>query len=174
MHITGDRIRLRAIERADLEIIRQWYNDPILAAGLGDIKWPTSEAQQIHHYERTMANEETVRMVVESLDKQCIGLTGFWHIHWRDRRAEHAVVIGDTDCRGQGFGQEVIRTCARYAFDQMDLIRLDAQILETNTRSLKVYQACGFKVEGTLRDHALRDGKRINRMQLGLLRDELI
>ena len=172
MHITGERIILRAIEREDLELIREWFNNPEVSSGLGDIKWPTSQLQQQAHYERTLQDERTVRLMVTLKDGSPIGITGFWDVHWRDRRAEHAVIIGDVVHQGKKFGQEIIRTCATYAFEQMDFHRLDATILSDNEASLHAYQACGFVEEGRLREHALRNGKRVDRTILGLLRED--
>ena len=174
MHIIGKRITLRAIEREDLELIRTWHNSPEIATGLGDMKWPTSRAEQEAHFERSAKDERTVRLLVELKDATRIGLTGFWGIHWRDRRAEHAVVVGDIAHHGKGYGQEIISTCAQYAFEELDLHRLDATILATNTASLKAYEACGYQVEGCLREHALRNGKRVDRLCLGLLRSDFV
>src|SRR5262249_49246805 len=60
-----------------------------------------------------------------------------------------------------------------YAFEEMGFHRLEATILETNRASLAAYQACGYRVEGTLREHALRGGARVNRLVLGLLASEV-
>ncbi len=172
MNIHGKRIVLRAIDAQDLPLLHQWANDPELAYGLGDIHFPSSAWQQEQWFQRIQANENTVRLAIHLGDRKMIGYTGFWDIHWRDRRAEHATLIGDRDCRGQGYGREAIAACARYAFEEMDLFRLDATILETNTASLRSYQSCGFQIEGTLRGHALRGGRRVNRLILGLLAED--
>jgi RimJ/RimL family protein N-acetyltransferase len=172
MNIRGKRILLRAIETHDLPLLHQWANNPDLASGLGDIHFPSSAWQQERWFERIQASETTIRLAIQICANQLIGYTGFWNIHWRDRRAEHAVLIGDSNCRGQGYGREAILTCARYAFEEMELHRLDAYILESNIASLKSYQACGFQIEGTLREHALRGGRRINRLILGLLAED--
>jgi len=171
VNIKGKRIILRAIEKKDLPLLHVWFNDPDLVFGLGDIHFPSSLLQQEKWLERMQKNEATIRLMAQEIGGPTIGYTGFWNIHWRDRRAEHAVVI-DPAYRGKKYGQEVILTCARYAFEEMDLSRLDATILAANPASLKVYQACGFKVEGTLRSHALRNGKRVDRIMLGLLDSE--
>ena len=169
MNIRGKRIILRAIEAEDLPVLHTWSNDPDVVRGLGDIHFPSSHWQQERWFERIQANERTIRLAIQDIGGSLIGYTGFWDIHWRDRRAEHAVVIGDSVYRGQGYGREVILTCARYAFEEMGLYRLDATILETNVASLKAYQACGFQIEGVLRGHALRGRERVNRVMLGLL-----
>lgn len=172
MNIRGKRILLRAIEPDDLERLHGWSNDPDLAPGLGDIHFPSSTYAQVQWYERTQKTEQTVRLSIIDAEGSHIGMTGFWGINWRDRRAEHATLIGDPSARGKGYGKEAIATCARYAFEEMDLFRLDATIVKANEASLKVYTGCGFVVEGTQRAHALRAGKRLDRVMLGLLAEE--
>jgi RimJ/RimL family protein N-acetyltransferase len=172
MNIRGKRITLRAIEAEDLPLLQSWLNRPEIAGGLGDVHFPSSRSQQLKWFERIQADERTIRLAVQDAEGKLIGYTGFWNIHWRDRRAEHALVVGEAAYKGQGFGREIIMTAARYAFEEMGLHRLDANILETNTASRKAYEACGYKVEGLLREHALRGGRRVNRISLGLLAKE--
>ncbi|HEV7860363.1 MAG TPA: GNAT family protein [Pyrinomonadaceae bacterium] len=172
MNIRGKRIILRAIEVEDLPLLHAWLNRPEIAGGLGDVHFPSSRSQQLKWFERIQADEHTIRLAVQDGERSLIGYTGFWNIHWRDRRAEHALVVGEDARQGQGFGREIIMTCARYAFEEMGLSRLDANILETNQASRKAYEACGYRVEGTLRAHALRGGQRVDRILLGLLAKE--
>ncbi len=172
MNIRGKRIMLRAIEVEDLSLLHAWSNDPEIAPGLGDAHFPSSRWQQERWFERAQTDERTVRLAIQQADGTLIGYTGLWNIHWQDRRAEHAVVIGDRAHRGQGYGREAIMTCARYAFEELGLYRLDATILATNKASLKTYQTCGFQVEGILRGHALRGGRRVDRVLVGLLAAE--
>jgi RimJ/RimL family protein N-acetyltransferase len=172
MNIRGKRITLRAIEVEDLASLHAWLNRPDIAGGLGDVHFPSSRSQQLKWFERVQADEHTIRLAVQDREGKLIGYTGFWNIHWRDRRAEHALVVGDDTRKGKGFGREIIMTCARYAFEEMGLYRLDANILETNEASRKAYEACGYRVEGSLRAHALRGGQRVDRVMLGLLATE--
>ncbi len=172
MNIHGKRIVLRAIEEEDMPLFQAWSNDPEIVKGLGDIHFPTSRADQDRWFERIQSDERTVRLAVENGAGGCIGMTGFWDIHWRDRRAEHAVIVGDRSYQGKGYGREIVATCARYAFLEMGLYRLDATILETNEASLKTYQGCGYKIEGTQRGHAFRAGEWVDRVMLGLLSAE--
>ena len=140
MNIHGKRVVLRALELSDMPRLRDWYNDSEIVAGLGDVRFPTSTRQQEEWFARIQHDESTVRLAVADETGNCIGLTGFWNIHWRDRRAEHAVLIGDVGARGKGYGKETIATCARYAFGEMDLYRLDAAILASNQASAAVYK----------------------------------
>jgi len=171
MNIRGKRILLRAIESADLPILHDWLNDPEIAAGLGGIHFPSSLYQQEKWFERIQTDQETIRLAVQNETKQLIGYSGFWKVDWRDRRAEHAVVVGK-EFQGHKYGHEIIMTCARYAFEEMGLHRLEATVLAGNDASLRAYRSCGFTEEGLLREHALRSGQWHGRVILGLLANE--
>lgn len=172
MHILGKRTILRAIEKEDLATLHKWFSDPEVASQLGDVRFPSSRDGQDQWFQRIQNDEHTIRLGVQQLDGPLIGYAGFWNVHWRDRRAEIAYLIGDAAFRGQGYGREAIATLARYAFAEMDLFRLDATALETNRRSVDALTACGFQIEGVLRSHALRGGQRTGRVLLGLLATE--
>jgi RimJ/RimL family protein N-acetyltransferase len=174
MNIEGKRIIIRAIEVEDLPTLHTWANDPKLASLLVDIHFPSSLWEQQRWFERIKTQENTVRLAVQQKTGPLIGYTGFWDIDWRNQHAEHAVVIGDPENRKKGYGTEVILTCARYAFEEMGLYRLEASILETNEDSFQTYQKCGFKIEGKLRGRILRGGKRVNVIKLALLAREYL
>jgi RimJ/RimL family protein N-acetyltransferase len=172
MHIVGEQVILRAIERADLPSFLAWSNDPEIAVQLGEIHFPTSQSQHDRWFDRIDTDEKSIRLAVTDKSNRLIGYSGFWGLNWRARHAEHAVVIGDSASRSAGFGSDVIWACAKHAFEQLDLQRLYCNILATNTVSLACYQSCGFQIEGTLRKHQFRNNSRVDQIVLGLLRSE--
>lgn len=174
MIIRGKQTVLRAIERRDLAKLLEWSNDPDIAIGLGELHFPASSEHQDRWFDRISADERSVRLAVDDSAGELIGYAGYWDINWRAARAELAVVIGAKAKRGQGLGKDVVRAAAGHAFGQMGWHRLDATILATNEPSLRCFQACGFRIEGTRREHDLRNGTRVDRIMLGLLARELI
>jgi RimJ/RimL family protein N-acetyltransferase len=172
MRINGKKIVLRAIEKADLPQLLSWSNDPEIALQLGEIHFPTSQSQQERWFERIDADETNIRLAVVNTNDELLGYTGYWNLNWRARHAEHAVVIGNRDSRGGGCGSDVIRTCAKHAFEQLGLHRLYCNILTSNSGSVACYKRCGFKVEGHLREHQFRNNMRIDQLILGLLAHE--
>ena len=59
--------------------------------------------------------------------------------------------------RGRGYGTEAIELVLGFAFDGLDLHRVELEALSINTRALSLYENIGFRVEGRRRD-AYRDG----------------
>lgn len=68
------------------------------------------------------------------------------------RGAEQSAILGYAiarDLEGQGYMSEAIRAVVRFAFEALDLHRLEAFYAPTNERSGNVLKACGFEMEGT-------------------------
>ena len=58
-------------------------------------------------------------------------------------------------------------------FMESELYRLMAYVYEANLASIRILEKIGFVREGVLRKHYLINGKRVNEVIFGLLRDEL-
>jgi ribosomal-protein-alanine N-acetyltransferase len=71
----------------------------------------------------------------------------------------------------QGYATEATGGVVAYAFDVLQLHRLQAFCLPTNTGSVRVLEKLGFTREGTLRDYVLKWGEFQDRGIFGLLRD---
>ena len=70
------------------------------------------------------------------------------------RGSEQSAVLGygiAKDLEGQGYMSESVRATVRFAFEVLDLHRLEAYYATNNERSGYVLKACGFEMEGTKR-----------------------
>lgn len=168
MHFLGRHVRLRAIERGDLTALAAFHNDPDTARTL-EFSWPLSLANQEDFFERARRDPNSKRLVVETEEHGVIGYSGLWGIDWVDRRATNGIIIGRGDLRGRGLGTDTIMAVMRAAFDHVGLQRLDADIVEHNTASLRLYvEKCGWKEEGRRRQHAFAQGRYWDRVLVGI------
>jgi RimJ/RimL family protein N-acetyltransferase len=71
--------------------------------------------------------------------------------------------------RGQGVATSAVRLLSDWAFDQLGLHRLWADVEEDNFSSRRVASRAGYKVEGILRDHAFVAGAHRNIVAYGRL-----
>ena len=60
---------------------------------------------------------------------------------------------------GQGYMSEAVRAVIRFAFEDLDLHRLEASYAPANERSAILLKACGFEIEGTMHGSLLINGK---------------
>ncbi len=71
--------------------------------------------------------------------------------------------------QGRGIGTRAISALVRYAFDELKLHRIDAEVFVGNWASRAAFEKNGFVLEGTVRGAALKFGVPQDDWWLGLL-----
>jgi RimJ/RimL family protein N-acetyltransferase len=87
-------------------------------------------------------------------------------------RAELAISLYDTAKLGLGLGREAIRLVLAYAFDTLQLHRVGLRVVSYNERAIRCYSACGFVVEGRVREASLVAGERFDDIIMGIFASE--
>lgn len=175
--LTDGVISLRPIEHSDLTFLRDLANDPAVRANIVGWDWPLSLSSQERWFDSGIETDQARRFVVSrTSDGRQLGVTGLWDIDWRNRTAMSAIKIGGSaDARGHGYGSRSIQLMMAFAFEDVGLHRLYAQILEFNAASLALYRDThGWTVEGRSRQHVWRGDRYCDLVHLGILRDEYL
>lgn len=161
MYLESESLNLRAPELADLDYLfhvendtRQWM--------VSDCKVPYSR-YQLQQYIETNAHDlyvdKQMRLMVERKeDRRLVGIVDLFDFSPANHRAEVGIVI-DCDCRGRGYGHEVLALLCDYAERALDLHQLYAYVFEDNVPALRLFAACGFKQVTILPDWVLADKK---------------
>ncbi len=172
MNIKGKKVILRAIEEEDLDLLHKWANDPDLQSIMGTIHFPSSKAFHKKWFESIQGDNLNLRFAIDAGDG-IIGMSSLMDINWRNNRAWHGVMIGETNTRGSGFGYDAVMATMRYAFDELHLERLDTQMIEYNTTSINFYcDKLGWKKEGVRRRWYFTKGKYWDRIMAGMTRQD--
>jgi RimJ/RimL family protein N-acetyltransferase len=175
MNIFGKKVILRAIEKEDLEFLRDLHNGPEIEKWIGGWSFPLSMSDQEAWFEKISRDKSSIRMIIELKDShEIIGFTGLWDIDWKDRRAYTGIIlVNDEKYRKKGYATDVVMALMNYTFRELGLNRLDSDIVEYNNASLKLYlERCGWKNEGVRRKHTFRNGNFYDRVMIGILRGE--
>lgn len=104
-------------------------------------------------------------------DGKLIGELKLQNIRWFNRKAELSIILKKEE-QSRGTGTEIVKKIIEYAFGKMNLHRLEAEVIETNSASIKLIEKFGFKKEGVLREAKFQNGKFIDIYRYGLLRSE--
>lgn len=107
-------------------------------------------------------------------DDRLIGFVALYAIDWGNQTARLAIGIGEPAYRGKGYGADALQLILRYAFDELNLHRVGAEVVSYNERALHVLQRGGFRREGVVREAVQRDGQRWDLVLLGILRREWV
>ena len=74
---------------------------------------------------------------------------------------------------GKGYATEAAKATIRYAFEHMQVLRVDLRCAADNKASMRVAEHCGFSQEGRFRQHhRKKNGKLVDMLWYGLLLSE--
>jgi RimJ/RimL family protein N-acetyltransferase len=117
-------------------------------------------------------NDSRVFAILTREEGRLIGNCGLHQIDWTNRNAVFGIFIGDKNYWGKGYGTDATRTILRYAFGEANLHRVELEVFSFNQRGLRVYEKCGFKLEGTRRQALYREGAWHDEYVMAILREE--
>ena len=147
------QIKLRAIEPEDLDLLYRIENDVELW-NVGTSNVPYSRFL-LHEYVANNKNDiysdGQVRMMVENLDGQVVGVVDLVNFDPSNRRAEVGLIILNS-YRHQGYGTAVLGQITDYALRILHLHQLYAYIDINNKSSLQLFQKAGFVVAAEIKD----------------------
>ncbi|MBA4181696.1 MAG: GNAT family N-acetyltransferase [Anaerolinea sp.] len=170
--IQGPRIQLRPARASDREERRALGHAPEVARGFGVTMLQPAEmtAESADAWFARLSAEAHAWVI--DLGGRFIGTLTLHSFVRADSRASLAVAIFDASLLGQGIGTEAVALAVRHAFEELDLHRLSIRVLASNTRAVRCYEKCGFKVEGRERESARVGDSWEDDLTMGLLREE--
>lgn len=173
MNILGKKIILRAVEQEDISLLHKWSNDPQTQDIMGGVHFPSSFDWHQRWFDKLKDEELHQRFAIDAPEIGLIGLSTIINIDWRNNHAWHGIVLGDKEIRGKGYGIDTVMATMRYAFDELNLERLDGAMIEYNQPSINLYvNKCGWKKEGIKRNYYFRKGKYWDQIIVGINRKD--
>lgn len=165
-----ERVYLRALALTDLDACTRWHNSASLFDNLPNgfrHVSPTAEEAWLRRRMEYSDREVNAAICLRS-DNTHIGNIYLRDIDPRAMNAALGLFIGDPEHRGQGHGSSALRLMLRHAFNDLGMHRIYLYALARNLPAIRSYQRVGFTLEGTLRDHAFKEGKFHDVVVLGL------
>lgn len=160
MIIFGDKIVLRAVEEDDNAMLLSLINDPDTEIMLSGSSWPVSEAEQLRWFEHQERSRDVLRCTVAlKVDGKAIGTIILSEIDQKNATGHIHIKMSKDGGRGKGYGTDAVNTLVSYAFDELRLNCIYANILAYNEASIKLFERCGFKRDGVLRQRVYKKGQ---------------
>lgn len=172
MNLKGDKVLLREIELDDMEFLKNMLNDIEIEKNVVGWAFPVSSYEQEQWYKNNIGNKKDIRYIIE-VDGKRIGMATLQDIDWKNRKASHGIklTMGE-EFRGKGYGTDTVKTIMKYAFEELQLNRLYGSILEYNIASRKLYEKCGWKVEGIYRESIYKNNKYNDEILVSILKKD--
>jgi RimJ/RimL family protein N-acetyltransferase len=109
--------------------------------------------------------------IISRESDKLIGVISLGNVSLEHGCAEAGFWIG-REHWGKGIMSEVLPTVLEFGFEELGLYRIYASTFEANGASRKVLEKWGFQLEGVMREAVIREGRRQNFLNYGLLRPE--
>ena len=175
MNIKGTKTCLRALEERDAAILLAMLNDPEIERCVGGWGYPVSEMQQRQWFANVHKDEQTKRFMIDITDTdtaQTIGMIYLTNIDWKNRCVESGIKLAADAPRRQGYATDAVRALFRFAFDELNMHRIEMEILEDNIASRKLYEKCGAVCEGIKRAAVYKNGRYLDQCLYAVLKEE--
>jgi UDP-4-amino-4,6-dideoxy-N-acetyl-beta-L-altrosamine N-acetyltransferase len=163
-------IELRDLKDEDQERLFHWRLQPEVDRWMSDQAATTIEESRLW-FEDFRLDPDRRGWIITG-DGEPAGFLTLTGLASRHRRASWGWYIGEAAARGRGAGRAAQALGLDLAFDALGLEKVQAEVLADNDVALKAQAAAGFRREGYLRAHVIKDGRRRDVVLLGILAHE--
>jgi RimJ/RimL family protein N-acetyltransferase len=135
----ADRLTIRPMVFGDAEAVVAMHAAP---AREGFVGLPTVE-----RIRERIADPAIVNRIME-VEGRAVGMLAFGFV--ADWLVEfHRIVVSEP---GRGYGRIAVEYVKHFAFEESGAHRLYLEVVAQNSRARRLYESCGFVLEGTWRD----------------------
>ncbi len=155
-----DSVYLRSLEPEDLERVHAWHNDPAMYESLmGTFHYVSRPTVENWLRSKCVFSDREINLAIcLKSNSQHIGNIYLRDIDHVSRHGLAHIFIGESQERGKRYGQQATRMLVEYAFNELALHRVYTYVLEDNIASIRMFEKCGFAVEGKMRNHVYKRG----------------
>ncbi len=153
--LQSERVKLRALEPEDIDILYKWENDTDVWKVSNTIA-PFSKymlKRFIEDQSRDIYETRQLRLIVESkLSGKPVGAIDLFDLDPYNARAGVGILIYHEQDQQKGFASEALSLLIRYCFQVLQLNQLYCNIASNNIRSLALFKSKGFSIIGLKRE----------------------
>lgn len=170
------RLRLRELRDSDADALYAVFSDPAVMRYWSGSAWTTRE-QALAHVARMREGRAQVEYypwgIATLHDDALIGTASLFEIQREHGRGMIGYALASAQ-QGHGYALEAARAMLRFAFDVLELQRIEIDTDPDNAASRKLAERCGAKLEGLLRRRWFVHGAYADTTLYGLLREEFV
>lgn len=148
--LKGDKIYLRAMEPSDIDLLFEWENNTENWLNSGTHKPFSRHAIENHVLNaRDVYTEKQLRLMIATRSEgRTVGTIDLFDCDFANARAGVGILIEFPADRGNGYGREALSLLCAYCGEVLLLNQLHAEVLETNTASIQLFESAGFSRTG--------------------------
>jgi len=153
----GEKIKLRALEPEDVDVLYRWENDQSMWR-VGDTITPFSRfdvEQYVLTADKDIFTARQLRLMIDKLqDDISVGAIDLFDFDPVHKRIGLGILI-DHEFRGNGFASEALDLVVDYCFKQLMVHQLYANITPDNVKSIQLFESKNFELVGKKKEWLL-------------------
>jgi RimJ/RimL family protein N-acetyltransferase len=170
--LNGERVHLRELQPPDVPALYTIFSDvQVMRYWSRSAFQDESEAVQLLEKIQEGFRSRQLFQWGIAQGQDVLGTCTLFHLDLVHRRAEIGYALAQRFW-GKGLARDAVTAVIDFAFGELDLHRMEADVDPRNTRSLKLLEQLGFQKEGCLRERYMVNGEIQDALLLGLLRPE--
>jgi ribosomal-protein-alanine N-acetyltransferase len=147
-----EHYHLRPLQARDLPI---WFDYLTLSEVMEHSSWVLTSPQDLQQFIQVQdwsQPQAQIKFAIADLADQLVGSIGFHTVSINNLSAEIAYDLSPTYW-GKGIVSAACRSLTKWAHEELGFVRVQACVVDSNSRSLQVLERCGFQREGLLKSY---------------------
>ena len=158
MELQGNGFVIRGWKKGDEVSLQKNANNPSVSRFLLN-RFPSPYTMEAAiHWVNNLVDQDPLVNFAITIDDQVVGGIG---LELREDVYRKTALLGywlSEEFWGKGIITEAVKLMTQYAFDHLDIIRIQAGVLDKNPASMRVLEKAGYTKEGVLRNAAIKRG----------------
>lgn len=158
--IVGKKVILRAVKKEDVSKLLEIHNDLEIKKQAMFHPFPITYEQDINWIENINhgTNNKSVYFAIEEKETNLFaGYTSLRNINWVNQNCYFGIVILP-EMQGKGLGKEATKLIIDYGIKNLNMSKVQLEVITDNQNAIKLYKELGFVEEGTLRQQYYFEG----------------
>ena len=174
--MVGGRVALRPYRDADADALLALYGDPEVTRWWSHEPW-SDRQQALDYLERMrrdrLRNEFYPWAITLNTDDVLIGTAALYEIDHTHQRGMIGYSLSPS-MQGRGYAADALRLLIDFAWNSLDLQRIEADTDPENGASRRLLERLGFVLEGSMRKRWFVHGAWHDTSWYGLLREDYV
>ncbi|MGI5121394.1 GNAT family N-acetyltransferase [Marinactinospora thermotolerans] len=167
--LTGDLVRLVPLAEEHADVFYEATQDAETRRLTGTHRVLTREEALRWCASRARRTDRLDLAIIDRAQGRYVGELSLMDVDADNESAAYRIALSAIQFTGRGLGREATRLVLDYAFSRIGLHRVWLEVYAFNMRAIAAYRACGFVVEGRLRDALLWEGRRHDALVMAAL-----
>lgn len=143
-----DNVRIRPLEKGDIENLRKWRNNAEKTQFLRKIPYITSDMQE-KWYEEYLKNSDEITFAIDEITdlNRMVGSVSLYNFQ-NDTAEIGKIQVGDEEASGRGIGRKSLVMAMKIAFELLGIKKIVGAVHQNNIAAHKNDIKIGFLIVG--------------------------